>query len=68
MQHAVQLFIVPRQPSEAAPDPGAPFSVEFDTVDGALAAVTARLEADGYRVRSVNFGPRGIVAYVEERP
>ena len=30
-------------------------------------AARCRLEADGYRIRALTFGPTGLVAYVEQR-
>ncbi len=67
MQHAVRTFVVPKMEPGAAPRPGPSLSVEATTLDGARASARARLEADGYRVRALTFGPTGLVAYVEER-
>lgn len=41
--------------------------MEAPTLDDARASARAKLEADGYRVRALTFGPTGLVAYVEER-
>lgn len=67
MEHAVRTFVIPKLEAGAAPRPGPPLSVDATTLDGARASARARLEADGYRVRSLTFGPNGLVAYVEER-
>ena len=63
MQHLVRLFVI----KNGVPAPPAELAVEASSLDGARAAARERLEADGYRIRSLTFGPTGIVAYVEER-
>jgi hypothetical protein len=63
VQHLVRYFLV----KDGAPRPPAELTVEASSLDGARAAARGRLEADGYRVRSLTFGPTGLVAYVEER-
>ena len=63
MQHLVQWFVV----KNGLPRPPAELTVEAPSLDGARAAARARLEADGYSVRALTFGPTGLVAYVEER-
>ena len=67
MQHAVRTFVVPKLEPAAVPRPGPSLSVDATTLDGARASARARLEADGYSVRALTFGPTGLVAYVEER-
>jgi hypothetical protein len=63
VQHLVRWFVlrggVPAAPAELA--------VEAVSLDAARVATRERLAADGYRVRSLTFGPNGLVAYVEER-
>ena len=67
MEHAVRTFIVPKMEPGAAPRPGPPLSVAATTLDAARASARERLEAEGYYVRTLTFGPTGLVAYVEER-
>lgn len=63
MQHLVRWFVI------KGGVPGAPteLTVEASSLDGARTSARARLEAEGYRVRALTFGPTGLVAYVEER-
>ena len=63
MQHLVRYFLV----KEGAPRPPAELTVEASSLDGARASARTRLEAEGYLVRTLTFGPSGLVAYVEER-
>ena len=63
MQHLVRWFLV----KNGLPRPPAEFTVEAPSLDGARASARAGLEADGYSVRTLTFGPTGLVAYVEER-
>jgi hypothetical protein len=63
VQHLVRWFVV----KNGLPRPPAEFTVEAPSLDGARAAARTRLEADGYSVRALTFGPAGLVAYVEER-
>jgi hypothetical protein len=63
----VRLFIIPASPPGAPPQPGRTFSVDLPFHDGILEAVRERIVADGFRVRSVSFGPAGVVAYAEEK-
>ncbi len=63
MQHIVRRFVI----KDGAPAAPAELTVDATSLDGARAAARERLEADGYRVRSLTFGPSGLVAYVEER-
>jgi hypothetical protein len=65
VEHAVRTFVVPKMEPGAAPRPGPTLSVA--TLDAARASARERLEADGYSVRTLTFGPTGLVAYVEER-
>jgi hypothetical protein len=63
VQHVVRYFLV----KDAAPRPPAELTVEASSLDGARASARSRLEADGYLVRALTFGPTGLVACVEER-
>ena len=67
MTRTVKLFIIPAGRSPAGPpEPPRELTVDADTLDGFREATRAQLVADGYRVRSVSFGPDGLVAYAEE--
>lgn len=63
MQHLVRWFVI----KNGVPAPPAELAVEAPSLDGARGAARERLEAEGYRIRSLTFGPTGIVADVEER-
>jgi hypothetical protein len=41
--------------------------VEAPSLDAARASARERLEADGYSIRTLTFGPTGLLAYLEER-
>ena len=69
MQRTVKLFVIPAERCPGGPpDPPREFSISADTLDGLHEATRERLVADGYRVRSISFGPDGLVAYAEEQP
>ena len=63
MQHRVRLFVLKGD----VPTPAEDFVVDTESVDKARIAARARLEADGYRIRALTFGPTGLLAYVGER-
>jgi len=63
VEHLVRWFVI----KGGLPRPPAELTVEAASLDGARAAARTRLEADGFRVRSLSFGPTGLIAYVEER-
>jgi hypothetical protein len=63
VQHLVRRFVI----KNGVPSAPTELTVEATSLDGARAVARERLEADGYRVRSLTFGPTGLVAYVEER-
>ena len=67
MERTVKVFVIPtsRIPG-GPPEPAREFVVQADSVDGLRDAAQVRLSDEGYRLRSVSFGPRGLVAYVEE--
>ena len=67
MERTVKVFVIPTSripggPPEAARE----LVVEARSIDGLRDAAQVRLIDEGYRLRSVSFGPRGLVAYVEE--
>jgi hypothetical protein len=63
------LFVVPPATDKGASPPGPPSerTIEARTDDGLLEVAREQLAAEGYRLRSLSFGPTGLVAYVEER-
>jgi hypothetical protein len=63
VQHLVRRFLL----KGGVPVPAHELTVEAPSLDGARAVARERLEADGYRARSLTFGPTGLVAYIEER-
>ena len=66
MKRTVKVFVIPpdRVPG-GPPAPAREVVVEAASVDGLRAAAHAQLAKDGHRVRSISFGPKGLVAYVE---
>ncbi len=69
MERTLKVFAIPRDRLPAGP-PEAPreLRIEAATLDGLRQAAHVRLTEDGFRVRSLTFGPTGLVAYVEARP
>ena len=67
MERTVKVFVIPtsRIPG-GPPEPARELVVQARSVDGLRDAAQVRLIDEGYRLRSVSFGPRGLVAYVEE--
>ena len=66
MQHTVKVFVIPpdRAPG-GPPEPARQMVVEAKSIDGLREAARVQLAAEGYRVRSLSCGPKGLVAYVE---
>ena len=69
MQRTVKVFVIPldRAPS-GPPDPPREVQITAPTMDALRLAAHTKLSAAGYRVRSLSFGPTGLVAYVEVQP
>lgn len=68
MDHTVKVFVIPKERVPGGPPkPARQITVQALSVDGLLAAARGKLTADGFQVRSLSFGPQGLVAYVEER-
>lgn len=67
MERTVKVFVIPisRIPG-GPPEPARELVVQARSIDGLRDAAQVRLIDEGYRLRSVSFGPRGLVAYVEE--
>jgi len=68
MQRTMQVFVVPKGPlpGGGSPLPARQRTIEAASLDGLREAAHAALTADGFRIRSLSFGPEGLVAYVEE--
>lgn len=67
MQRAVRLFVIAKEQAPIGPPkPAETFSVEAPTIDGLRDAVRTAVESRGLKLRSVSFGPKGLVAYAEE--
>ena len=66
MQRTVKVFVIPpdRAPG-GPPEPAKQMVVDAGTTDALRDAARSKLEDEGYRVRSLSFGPKGLVAYVE---
>jgi hypothetical protein len=67
LQHPVRIFVVPAPSTGGAPYPVPAIVVDGASLDVARAAARTQLEVSGFRVRSLNFGGEGLIAYVEER-
>ena len=66
MQRTMTVCVIPpdRAPG-GPPEPARQVVVEARTTDGLREAARAKLTGEGFRVRSLSFGPKGLVAYVE---
>ena len=66
MQRTMKVFVIPpdRAPG-GPPEPARQVVVEARTTDGLREAARTKLAGEGFRVRSLSFGPKGLVAYVE---
>ena len=66
MKRTVKVFVIPpdRVPG-GPPKPAREIVVEAASVDGLRAATRAQLVDEGHRIRSLSFGTKGLVAYVE---
>lgn len=68
MERTVKVFVIPKERVPGGPPrPARELTVQAATVDGLREAALTKLAAEGLRVRSLSFGPKGLVAYVEER-
>ena len=67
-EHDLKVFVLPKGQPAGPPRPGEVLRIEADSLDGLLpAAERALAEAGHARHRAISFGPKGLVAYVEER-
>ena len=66
MKRTVRVFVIPpdRVPG-GPPEPAQKIVVQALSVDGLRDAARTRLTDEGHRIRSLSFGPKGLIAYVE---
>ena len=66
MKRTVKVFVIPPDGLPGGPpDPAREMVVEAKSIDALREAARTKLMEDGSRVRSLSFGPDGLVAYVE---
>lgn len=66
MQRIVKVFVLaPERAPGGPPEAARQMVVEAASTDELREAARAKLAAEGFRVRSLSFGPKGMVAYVE---
>lgn len=67
MKYSIKLFVIPAERAPGGPpDPPTERSVEASGHDQARRLVRDQLSSEGYRIRSISFGPDGLLAYVEQ--
>lgn len=68
MESTVKLFVIPAERVPAGPpEPPRELVVEAPTRDGFVDAAREVVAGEGLLLRSVSFGPDGLVVYAEER-
>ena len=68
MQRTMKVFVIPPDRAPGGPPEAArQMVVEAGTTDALREAARAKLADEGFKVRSLSFGPKGLVAYVELR-
>jgi len=66
MQRTVKVFVIPRVADpQARPSPARTSSSRQGTGIGSVRPPASSSKPRGYRVRSLSFGLKGLVAYVE---
>ena len=69
MQRTLHVFEIPTDRAPGGPPkPARVLVVEAKSLDGLRDAAREKLAAEGSRIRSLSFGPKGMVAYVEAAP
>jgi len=69
MQRTMKVFVIPpERASGGPPEPAQQRVVEAAMTDGLLEAAREILSDEGFHVRSLSFGSKGLVAYVEPAP
>ena len=66
MQRTVDVFVIPKNRTPGGPPEAfQALVVEGRSTDDLRDAARSNLVEEGFRVRSLSFGPKGMVAYVE---
>ena len=66
MQRTVDVFVIPRDRTPGGPpEASRQLVVDGKTIDELRDAARSKLAEEGFRIRSLSFGPKGMVAYVE---
>ena len=66
MQRTVDVFVIPKSRTPGGPpEASRTLVVEGRSTDDLRDAAQSKLVKEGFRVRSLSFGPKGMVAYVE---
>ncbi len=69
MKRTMNVFVIPPDRSPGGPpEPPREVVVEARSIDGLREAARSKLLEEGFRIRSLSFGPDGLLAYVETRP
>ena len=67
MERTVRIFVIPNGRSPGGPPmPPREVVVSAPSVDQLRAAAVDKLAAEGLHLRSLSFGPSGLIAYVNE--
>jgi hypothetical protein len=67
MERTVKVFVIPADRAPGGPpEPARELVITARSTDAAREAARLRLVDEGYRVRSLSCGPKGLVTYVEE--
>ena len=68
MKSALHLFVIPAERAPGGPpEPVRVLTVEARNRDGLRDRARELIAAEGLRLRSLNAGPKGLVAYAEAR-
>ena len=66
MKTTLKLFVIPKERvPKGPPEPPIETEIEAPSLDGLLVEARSRLQADGYRIRTLSFAPNSLLAYVE---
>ena len=66
MERTIKVFVIPPDRSPGGPpEPAREIVVEARSTDALRAVARQRLTEDGYWIRSLSIGPKGLIAYVE---
>ncbi len=63
----IRVYLIPKDLAPAGPpELVETIDITASSADGLLTAARSALETPGRKLRSISFGPAGLVAYVEE--